>query len=95
MKKEELNKHRQSKDFGYKPKKYTEELCKEQTYKVKEKIEKMVEESVTKLNSGSNTEKMMAVGIIQLVNQLETLIKSCPHNASLGESFRQIFANKE
>jgi len=55
----------------------------------------MVDEAVTKLNSGSSTEKMMAVGIIQLVNQIETLISSCPNNASLGESFRQIFANKE
>jgi len=95
MKKEELNKHRQTKDFGYKPKQYTEELCNEQTYKVKEKIEKMVDEAVTKLNSGSSPEKMMAVGIIQLVNQIETLIKSCPNNSSLGQSFRQIFANKE
>ena len=95
MKKRSLDQYRQSKEYGYKPKKYTEELCSEQTYKVKEKIEKMVDEAVTKLNSGSSTEKMMAVGIIQLVNQIETLISSCPNNASLGESFRQIFANKE
>jgi len=90
-----LNEYRQSKDFGYKTKQFTEDVCTGQTDKVSEKITKIIDQAVLKLNHGTTQEKMMAVGCIQLINEIEQMVKLCPNNASLGKSFRKIFANKK
>jgi len=95
MKERSLNEYRQSKDFGYKPKQFTEEVCTGQTDKVSEKITKIIEQAGLKLNHGTTQEKMMAVGSIQLINEIERLVNLCPNDSSLGKSFRKIFANKK
>ena len=95
MKEKSLNEYRQSKDFGYKPKHFTEEVCTGQTDKVSEKITKIIEQAGLKLNHGTTQEKMMAVGSIQLVNEIERLVNLCPNDSSLGKSFRKIFANRK
>jgi len=94
MKERSLNEYRQSKDFGYKPKQFTEEVCTGQTDKVKEKINRMIEQSTLKLNHGTTQEKMMAVGTIQLINEIQQLVKLCPNDSSLGKSFRKMFVNE-
>ena len=93
-KKTTLNELRQVKDSHYKPKKYTDQLCMEQTDKVNKKILELVEKAVAKLNNGTSDEKLMAVGIIQLVNEIETLCKYCPNNRDLGKNVRELFGIK-
>jgi hypothetical protein len=90
-----LDEYRQSKDFGYKPKQFTEDVCTGQTDKVKEKITKIIDQAALKLNHGTTQEKMMAVGTIQLLNEIEQLTKLCPNDSSLGKSFRKMFVNEK
>ena len=90
-KKRTLNELRQVKDSHYKPKQYTGQLCIEQTDKVSKKILELVEKAVAKLNNGTSDEKLMAVGIIQLVNEIEILCKYCPNNSDLGKNIQENF----
>ena len=95
MKKRTLNELRQVKDSHYSnPKKFTKELCEGQTDKVNKKISELVTRALAKLNHGTSDEKMMAVGIIQLVNEIETLCKHCPNNADLGKNIHKLFGIK-
>ena len=93
-KKRTLNELRQVKDSHYKPKQYTSELCTEQTDKVNKKIQDLVSKALVKLNNGTSHEKLMAVGIIQLINEIETLCKHCPNNRDLGKNIRELFGIK-
>ena len=36
----------------------------------------------------------MAVGIIQLVNEIEILCKYCPNNSDLGKNIQELFGIK-
>ncbi len=54
----------------------------------------MIEQSTLKLNHGTTQEKMMAVGTIQLINEIQQLVKLCPNDSSLGKSFRKMFVNE-
>jgi len=88
--KTDLNKLRQTKE--YIPKRKTvDEKCKAQTDKVKEKIEEIVATSHQKLNQGTSSEKMMAVGVIQLVNEIQLLTKECPNYSELGKNIKKLF----
>jgi len=89
----DLNALRQSKDYGYEQDQY-QQKCLVQTDKVNEKIEEMITSAHNKLNNGTSSEKMMAVGIIQLVNELNSLARCCPNDAQLGKNFRQILGIK-
>ncbi len=89
----DLNALRQSKDYGYEQDKH-ERKCLVQTDKVNEKIEEMITSAHNKLNNGNSSEKMMAVGIIQLVNELNLLARCCPNDTQLGNNFRQILGIK-
>ena len=89
----DLNALRQSKDYGYEQDKY-EQKCLVQRDKVNEKIEEMITSAHNKLNNGNSSEKMMAVGIIQLVNELNSLSRCCPNDTQLGKNFRQILGIK-
>ena len=71
-----------------------EQKCTGQTYKTKEKIEEMIGIAHAKLNYGSSNEKLMAVGIIQLINELSILSRQCPNNYELGKSIRELFGIK-
>ena len=71
-----------------------DEKCTEQTYKTNRKIEEMIGIAHTKLNYGSSNEKLMAVGLIQLMNELSTLSRQCPNNYELGKSIRKLFGIK-
>jgi len=89
MKKRTLNELRQTKEY-YKPK-TVEEKCEDQTDKVNKKITELVNKAHKKLNSGTGSEKMMAVGIIQLVNEITGLCKECPNYSDLGKNINKIF----
>tara|TARA_R100000935_G_C2789946_1_gene145522 strand:+ start:350 stop:625 length:276 start_codon:yes stop_codon:yes gene_type:complete len=90
QKKRTLNELRQNKTFGY-----DNSIEKNnQTSKVKEKITEIIENSHEKLNYGTQSEKQMAVGSIQLINELHRLTKQLPNNNTLGENIRKIFGLK-
>lgn len=90
QKKRTLNELRQNKTFGYDNS--TEKN--KQTSKVKEKITEIIAESHNKLNYGTQSEKQMAVGSLQLINEIEKLTDKLPNNYTLGENIRKIFGLK-
>ena len=57
MKERSLNEYRQSKDFGYKPKQFTEEVCTGQTDKVNE-IQQLVKLCPNDSSLGKSFRKM-------------------------------------
>ena len=49
---------------------------------------------IIQLNYGTQSEKQMAVGSLQLINEIEKLTEKLPNNYTLGENIRKIFGLK-
>lgn len=88
--KKTLNELRQVKEY-IRPVKFTVKRGKEQTKRVKEKIEEIISTAHQKLNHGNSSEKMMAVGIIQLFNEMQLLTRECPNYYDLGKNVNNLF----
>ena len=84
-KKRSLNEYRQEKTYGYE----TEIIS--QTDKVNKKINDIMQKSHEKLNYGTNSEKQIAIGSIQLINELHRLTTELPNDQDLGKNIREIF----
>tara|TARA_R110000796_G_scaffold2409_1_gene9603 strand:+ start:448 stop:651 length:204 start_codon:yes stop_codon:yes gene_type:complete len=65
-----------------------------QTDKVKKKIEDIMKVSHEKLNYGSTSEKQIAIGSIQLINEIHRLTKELTNDQTLGKNIRNIFGLK-
>ena len=89
MKKERsLNEYRQETTYGY----VQENIV--QTDKVNKKINEIMHTSHEKLNYGTNSEKQIAIGSIQLINELHRLTIELPNDKHLGKNIRKIFGLK-
>jgi uncharacterized protein (UPF0147 family) len=89
MKKERtLNEYRQEKTYGY----VQENVV--QTDKVNKKINDIMHKSHEKLNYGTNSEKQIAIGSIQLINEIHKLTIDISNDQDLGKNIRKIFGLK-
>jgi uncharacterized protein (UPF0147 family) len=89
MKKERtLNEYRQEKTYGY----VQENVV--QTDKVNKKINDIMHKSHEKLNYGTNSEKQIAIGSIQLINEIHKLTIDISNDQELGKNIRKIFGLK-
>ncbi len=89
MKKERtLNEYRQEKPYGY----VQENIV--QTDKVNKKINEIMHTSHEKLNYGSSSEKQIAIGSIQLINEIHKLTIDISNDQELGKNIRKIFGLK-
>lgn len=87
-KKRSLNEYRQEKTYGY----VQENII--QTDKVNKKINEIMQTSHEKLNYGTNSEKQIAIGSIQLINEIHRLTIESPNDQYLGKNIREIFGLK-
>jgi hypothetical protein len=53
-----------------------------------------MQKSHEKLNYGTNSEKQIAIGSIQLINELHRLTTELPNDQDLGKNIREIFGLK-